>query len=99
MMTLDQKQLQQMTPEDVRNAKIIGLLLIVGKMLGGVTRAQQSGPNSPESETAGPYVLSFIEAAVGLHGDGVQLEKDTLALAKQLGFEIEQRQMSGVAHA
>lgn len=99
MITLDPKQQQAMTPEDERNAKIIGLLLVTAKMLGGVTRATQNRNSGLPSEGAGKYVVAFLEAAVGMYGDGPQLEKETLALAKELGFNVEQIYTSGVAHA
>ena len=98
-MTLDPKQHRKMTPEDESNAKIIALLMATAKMLECVTRIATSDPNNSNKESALKHVLSFLDVAIGLHGDGAKLEKDTLALAKELGFVVEQRYISKVPHA
>lgn len=82
---------------DERKIKIIGQLMVTAKMLGAavrITRTAERGEDALSKELA-----IYLRTSVELHGDGVELEADTIALAKELGFNIEQRYVSPEAKA
>lgn len=91
--------LEHMSPTDIRNANLITLLLLCAKTLQAAVPGCAPNAEHAKKEEAGKHLADFVYQLSFMCGDGHTLEAETLALAKELGFNIEQRYMSKVAHA
>jgi hypothetical protein len=91
--------LERMPPTDVRNANLITLLLLCAKTLQVCVPGCMPNADKAKAEEAGKQLADFVYQLSFMYGDGHTLEAETLALAKELGFNLEQRYMSKVAHA
>jgi hypothetical protein len=91
--------LERMSPTDIRNANIIALLLLCAKTLQVVTPLCGANANVANRDVAGKHLAEFVYQLTSMYGDGHGLETGTLALAKELGFNVEQQYLSKVAHA
>lgn len=79
--------------------KIIGQLMVTAKMLGAAVRITRTPATERGEDALSKELAIYLRTSVELHGDGVELEADTIALAKELGFNIEQRYISPEAKA
>jgi hypothetical protein len=93
------KDLHRMSPEDIRNGNLLTLLLCCAKTLQAATPGCLPDSSPEQMDEANKQLASFVYQLARMYGDGHDLEADALALAKELGFEIEQRYLSKVAHA
>lgn len=88
----------RMTPDDFRHANLIALLLLCAKTL------QVAAPLIPKTDSVSKQKCekqlgSFIYQLGLMYGDVRGLETDTLAMAKELGFNVEQQYLSPEGHA
>jgi hypothetical protein len=93
------KDLHRMSPENIRNGNLLTLLLCCAKTLQLATPGCLPDASEKQKNEAGKQLSSFLYQLARMYGDGHGLEADALALAKELGFEIEQCFLSEVAHA
>lgn len=91
----EEKVDSQMEDKTDRNGKILGLLalnaILLQKMAACLANNNEQGVGKP--------VLTFIEQAVALHGDGYALQQDIYALGKDLGIEFGIVDIGKEAHA
>ena len=93
------KDRERMSPRDVRNANLLTLLLCIAKTLQVAAPGCRSDSSPEQKDQAGKQLFDLVYQLGNMYGDGHGLEADALALAKELGFEIEQHFLSEVAHA
>lgn len=97
--TPDTNDLNRMTPDGVRRANLITLLMLCAKTLQVSAPGRREHADAAAVDECGKHLASLVFQLTAMHGDGHQLEADTLLLAKDLGFDVEQRYTSKVARA
>jgi hypothetical protein len=97
MMTLNPVQLEEMLPEDQRNAKLIATLMVASKVL---TLFEHINVETEEGARAATLALmEFVRVGRELHTTGAELGSATMALAMELDFKLSEIFISEVAHA
>lgn len=91
--------LERMSPEELRTANLITLLLLCAKTLQVTVPNCGLDVSEEKRHEAGNHLASFVYQLSSNYGDGKSLEADTIALAKKIGFNVEQRYLSPEAHA